>query len=146
MLIILTSFNHVWTCLKDSAIKHNFCNTFSKQDWTCLLYDATYLTKLVWPGLNFCIIIFKQLWTCSKDIAIKTIIASLFQTVWNMKSNQNKLLHHFDQCCSKDDAIKTNYCITIFKQLWTCLKYDAIKTNYCITFINAYKTNCYQFK
>ena len=41
MLIIFTSFNHVWTFLKDSAIKHNYCITFSKQDWTCLLYDAT---------------------------------------------------------------------------------------------------------
>jgi hypothetical protein len=35
----------------------------------------------------------------------------------------------------KNDAIKTNYCITIFKQLLTCLKYDAIKTNYCITIL-----------
>ena len=73
------------------------------------------------------------------------IEANLFQTVLNMFEiwwNQNKFLHHFYQCfqnkftCSKDDAIKTNYCITIFKQLWTCLKYDAIKTNYCITISN----------
>ena len=35
----------------------------------------------------------------------------------------------YSQC----NAIKTNDCITIFKQFWTCLKYDAIKTNYCIT-------------
>ena len=35
--------------------------------------------------------------------------------------------------CSKDDAVKTNYCTTIFKQFWTYLKYDAINTNYCIT-------------
>ena len=41
-----------------------------------------------------------------------------FQTVlsvFKIWCNQNKLLHHY------------------FQQFWTCLKYDAIKTNYCIT-------------
>ena len=45
------------------------------------------------------------------------------------------------QACWKNDVIKPNYCIIIFKQFWTCLKYDAIKTNYCIKLINAFKTS-----
>ena len=61
----------------------------------------------------------------------KQSIASLFQTVLQMFEiwcNQNKLLHHY------------------FIQFWTCSKYDAIKTNYCITVINAFKTSFYTSK
>ena len=61
----------------------------------------------------------------------KQSIASLFQTVLNMFKrwcNQNKsfisMLSKQVFPFSKDDAIKTSYCITIFKQSWTCFKYD----------------------
>ena len=40
MFIILTSFKHVGTCLKEGAIRHNYCTTFSKQIGTYLLDDV----------------------------------------------------------------------------------------------------------
>ena len=66
----------------------------------------------------------------------------LFKRWWN----QNKLLHHYFQTILnsffKNDASKTNYCITIFKHFWTCLKYDAIK-KIITSLINAFQTSFY---
>ena len=74
MLIIFTSFKHVWTCVKDGAIRHNYCITFCKQVWTCIYYMMqSNQIRLAWAGLGIIASLFSNnFWTSSKDIAIKT--------------------------------------------------------------------------
>ena len=124
-------------CNKNKLLHHYF-----KQFWTCLEYNAIKTKCFPNKFLSFKKMmqskqIIASLFSNSFESVLKVtqskqIIASLidayktsfylFKRWWN----QNWLLHHCFQTVLKYDAINTNYCITIFKQFWTCFKCDAI--------------------